>query len=445
MWYFISNSFGKSTISNILYLTRINRSLENGLLYVLGFDSKELSRQWQAYYEKKFAAGTEPVTDIQNDLHLSKQRLNIPVGRMRLSPDGQQLAYTLNEHGRAKVMLYDMASGEKEVLFRYGVKNFDQEADLNYPVLTWRKDGKELSFIYERRDVINLVKYDFESGTVFSDKLSPEFYRVFDMDYWSADTLMLNATTDGFTDLYLYAPVTRQSMRLSEDFYDDLDASVVTLNNHRYILFSSNRPNETLIKMELDSLLPIGPFDLFLMDVQGKTRSLRQLTFTSATSERKARLSGNDDLIALSDIDGRWQRIRVSRLSEDPPVINLQARFDRDIKLHEYVPGAPGVIDWFQKWNLPFADLHSLDSLNATYRSALGNNTKNENVVTPINPDATPEEEIDTRYLFQSPFPVPPHSTIKVIKDLTAKDSVTDYLPILQPHWQLIFLMIQMN
>ncbi|HJW30449.1 MAG TPA: hypothetical protein VJ508_14555, partial [Saprospiraceae bacterium] len=437
MWAFISNTYGKSTISNILYLTRINRSLENGLLYVLGIDSKELARQWQAYYLKKYTNDQEPVTPIQNDLDLAKQRLNIPIGRMRLRPDGKKLAYTLNDHGRVRIMLYDMATGAKEVVFRYGVRNFEQEADLNYPVLAWRPDGSELSILFERRDVVYLMKYDFDHQSSFTDKLSPEYYRVFDMDYWSNDTLMLNATTDGNTDLFLYAPITRQSVRLTEDFYDDLDASVIQLRQHRYILFSSNRPDETLKKMELDSLLPIGTFDLYLLDQEGKNKSLRKLTFTPAVSERKARLSGDDELICLSDVDGRWQRIRVNRLSEDPPVLTPQARYDRDIRLHEYVPGSPVVIDWFQKWNLPYIHAHPLDSL---YKPVEGQSSipmlHPDQVTLPSNEDEKENEEIDPRYLFQTPFPVPPHSTIKVIKDTQPKtipNPVPDFLSISHP------------
>lgn len=76
---------------------------------------------------------------FRNDLDLSKQKLNVPIGRMRLSPHGNQLAYSLNDHGRIKVVLYDMHSGEKQMLFRYGVRNFEQEADPNYPALAWKK------------------------------------------------------------------------------------------------------------------------------------------------------------------------------------------------------------------------------------------------------------------------------------------------------------------
>ncbi len=431
MWYFIANTFGKSTISNILYLTRINRSLESGLVYVLGLDSKELASQWQTYYKKRYAQQSQPESYILNNLPLFKQRLNIPIGRLRLSPDGHQLAYTLNDNGRVRVMLYNMGSGEKKVLFRYGVRNFEQEADLNYPVLAWRPDGKELSIMYERRDVAYLMKYDFDHHTTLTDKLSPEYHRIYDMDYWSADTLMLNGSTDGFSDLYLYAPITRQSVRITNDFYDDLDASVITMNDQRYILFSSNRPDETLKKMELDSLLPIGPLDLFLLSYSNGSGSLRQLTFTPAVSERKARMSGKDELICLTDIDGRWQRIKVSRLSEDPPLSQLQARYDRDILLHEYVPGAREVIDWFQKWNLPFIYAHPLDSLVSKFpvEKIIPHQMKEENVAAPpLKTETKQDEVIDPGYLFQTPFPVPSHSTIKVIKNdssMVIKDAVS--------------------
>lgn len=36
LWYYIAENFGRATVSNLLYLTRINRSVESGFLYVLG-------------------------------------------------------------------------------------------------------------------------------------------------------------------------------------------------------------------------------------------------------------------------------------------------------------------------------------------------------------------------------------------------------------------------
>src|SRR5688572_1546358 len=85
MWNFLANYYGRASISNLLYLTRINRSLENGLMYVLGIDSKELSRQWQDYYAKKLLEQPENTSEFTHDLLLTNQKQNIPIGQMRLS------------------------------------------------------------------------------------------------------------------------------------------------------------------------------------------------------------------------------------------------------------------------------------------------------------------------------------------------------------------------
>ncbi len=412
MWNFLANYYGRASISNLLYLTRINRSLENGLLYVLGIDSKELSRQWKEYYEKKFGVLTETPIVFHNDLNLVRQRHHIPLGQMRLSPDGTQLAYALNDHGRVKLMRYDMQSGDKEVLFRYGVRNFEQEADLNYPVIAWGSDGSELSLLYERRDVIYLMKYNFNGEKSFVDKLSPEYHRVYSMDYWSPDTLAVAASIDGFSDLYLYAPVTRQSVRLTEDFYDDLDMTVAHTGSQRFLLFSSNRTSEQLRKMELDSILPIGPFDIFLLDYNSEGNSLRRLTFTTNASERQARMSGPEAFVCLTDKDGRWQRMNVSRILEDPPVITLTTRYDRDILKHEYVPGSPVVIDYLQKWNLPYYQTSDVDSIQILY--GLTPETPAPATIAvgeqklPVS--GIPQEPIDPKYYFQTEFPEPPSS-----------------------------------
>ena len=407
MWFFMANTYGRATISNILYLTRIQRSLESGLIYVLGIDTKQLTALWKEYFQKRIEASVSPVQTFTNDLKLTTKRKPQPLGRMRLSPDGKQLAYTLHDFGRVRVILYDMESGDKKVLLRYGIRNYEVETDFNYPVLAWSPDGHALSIMYERKDVISLMTIDFTEGVAITDKLSPEYQRVYDMDYWSADTLMLGANTDGFSDLYLYAPVTRQSTRITEDFYDDLDASVIHLQDQRYILFSSNRANETLKKMQLDSILPIGQFDLFLLDYQHPKSSLRRITFSNEASERKARLSGPDQIISLADFGGEWQRILVTQLDEDPPLSMLHTKYDRDIQLHEIVPASPVVIDWIQKWNTPYIHVSRLDSTKALGDLPVPTQIPVQDIAAP-----TPEEQVkekekpDPRYFFQTPFPV---------------------------------------
>lgn len=422
MWYFIAQTWGKASISNILYLTRINRSLEDGIEYVLGIHSKELNKQWEAFYKDRIYNPEEIETEHQ--LPIVNAKKDFFPERIRYSPDGSRIAYVVHDHGKTRLFVYDIATGKKRLLFRKGIRDYIQQTDTNYPVYTWNSDGSLLYLVYEKRDVIHLAQLDPEKGIVLDDLLSPEYQRVYEMDLWSSDTLMLNATTDGFSDLYLYSPVTRQSVRMTEDFWDDLDASVAVLNDQRGILFSSNRPNATIQKMKLDTVLPLGPFNLFFYP-ENEKHSLRQLTFSGEISERKARVSGENEIICLGDIEGRWQRIRISRLDEDPPLLEWQTRYDRDIINQEYVPKAKEIVEVFSVRDKPVVQLTPFQTTGASIPDGTTSILKKDEI-----PDEKPPLEIDPKYLFQVPFPVP-EKTVKEESINAANDenAVVEFTP----------------
>jgi hypothetical protein len=90
---------------------------------------------------------------------------------------------------------------------------------------------------------------------------------------------------------------------------------------------------------------------------------------------------------------------------EDPPLSMLHTKYDRDIYLHEIVPASPVVIDWIQKWNMPYIHTSRLDTI-----KVLGNLPSAEPRVPDQSPSVPKEpakeaETIDPRYLFQTPFP----------------------------------------
>jgi hypothetical protein len=66
-WRYISETYGKDVIPNIIYLTRINKNIDEGFLYVLGIPLKELSREWLEFYKSKYYENTNerelPVVD----------------------------------------------------------------------------------------------------------------------------------------------------------------------------------------------------------------------------------------------------------------------------------------------------------------------------------------------------------------------------------------------
>ncbi|NJL74079.1 MAG: hypothetical protein HC892_02560 [Saprospiraceae bacterium] len=54
LWYYVGLKYGTRNLSDILYLTRINRNLENGFLFVLGISFEKVLSQWQDYFQTRY-------------------------------------------------------------------------------------------------------------------------------------------------------------------------------------------------------------------------------------------------------------------------------------------------------------------------------------------------------------------------------------------------------
>lgn len=339
MWYYLAESYGRSSIANLLYLTRINRNLEDAFLYVLGITMDELEENWLQFFNQKYDQEVRDLIsyNLSNEMDISNRR-DREITELVLSPDGRYLAYVLNDIGKAKVYLHDLETDDRRMVLKTGMRNRLQKTETNYPLIAWSPDGSELSIIYEKRDVAYHAILEITSGMLVIDKLSPEYQRVYSMDYWSTDTLIFSASTEGLSDLFAYFPKTRESLQITDDYYDDLDVFVShSIEGHKkHILFSSNRLHLKLQQERLDSLLPIDNFDIYMLDWEPDGESkLRNLTNSPKANDRQAKVIPEGSVVFLSDATGIWNR----KLIEDPFGSSVQPKYvsnyNRNIRLHE--------------------------------------------------------------------------------------------------------------
>ena len=308
LWHFIGQRFGKSQVSNLLYLTRINRSIENGFLYVLGTPYETVGLSWATFYKERYNA-EEQRRDTFNRAPLAlKNKRNLPITRIKLSPDGRKLAYVINEIGKYQIYLYDIASGKSERIMKEGFRNAFQATDYNYPIIDWNPNNQEIAILYEKRDIPYLRLYNIRTEKSKEEPLSTEYQRVYSMSYANPITIVFSATVRGYSDIFLYYTNTRQTQRITNDFWDDLDAAYVEIGNQKGIIFASNRQDTLLEREKLDSILPIDDFDLFYYDLESRSQELVRITNTPYANERQPMAVDTTWFSYLTDETGIYNR-----------------------------------------------------------------------------------------------------------------------------------------
>ena len=286
-WYFVAENYGKATVSNLLYLTRTYRSVENGFLYILGGNYDNIMYNWREFYNIRHAADLKGRTAPGGRVIPIKNKRNLPVTNLKVSPDGSKIAYVLNEIGRYKVYLQDLATGEREMIFKGGQRNLLQATDYNYPLLDFSPTNQELGVLYEFRDRPRFMQYDLNTGKNVTKDLDVTIDRVFSMAYLNPGSLVMSALAFGHSDIIEYFPATRTNRKITNDFWDDLDVATTRVRGRRGIVFSSNRPGTKLTPESLDTTLPINNFDLFYYDVENRPGELIRVTDTPLANERQ--------------------------------------------------------------------------------------------------------------------------------------------------------------
>lgn len=412
MWFYLDQNYGKSSISNLLYLTRITRNLDNAVLYVFNNDLKAIYEEWSIYYQQHFdkEIGEFDVNDQEHILDL-KNKEHVPVSSMKLTNDGKHLAYVYNEIGKYRVRIRDLETGDDKTVFKYGHKNAVQATDYNYPILAWHPNGQELTIVYEHKDVIKLRKYNTVRQEYIEQIIPTDFQRIYSISYYDDLKYILSANNNGFSDLFHYNFRSRQYQRITDDFYDDLDAEVVVLDGKEGILFSSNRKRDHIFKLEYDTILPTGNFDVYFYDLEADDKSLKRLTNTPKTDERYPYQISKNRIAFLSPENGIMNRYVVSTV--DPSSYFAVSNKDRNIIRHHAIPGSNKHIYTYYRdgdynvyiedvdWNKPVIPS------NTRYNNREFQNQKNDDeIFIPYAPENL-EEEINEGYYFQSRFDDP--------------------------------------
>jgi hypothetical protein len=283
LWHFIAETYGQNVISNILYMTHVSRNVESGFLFVLGSSLKTLTLDWQAFYRNKYEQ-LEEQRNLPTEAKLPfKSRRNRVYSQLKVSPDGRHVAFVTNELGRYKVFIYDRDKKKMRRIMKEGHR-LQRINDYSYPLLAWHPSGEILSIIFEEKAKPHLGFYSMEDRKL---EKRPIFIldKVIDFDYsHDGRRMVFSGVLNGQSDIYLYNIGANTQQQITNDIFDDLNPRFI--NNSQQIIFSSNRPDDTLrTAKNIDIKAYSSTKDLFAYNLNSKSNVLRRVTNTPNINE----------------------------------------------------------------------------------------------------------------------------------------------------------------
>ena len=302
MWKHIADNYGEAVISNILYMTKVSRNIDNAALFVLGISIKNLWKEcYDSFQGKYFDKDTAKKSPVELPL-LKKPKATRTYSQMKISPDGNYVLYTTNELGQYKIWLYDVQKQKAKRIFKSGQK-IDRINDFSYPLVAWHPSGKLFSYIIERKGYIVMTTYELETKDR-SHRNITGFEKVLDYSYsQDGKKFVMSAVQKGQTDLYIFASTSNGYDQITKDIYDDLTPRFV--HGDKEIVFASNRPDDTLFfdpKRKYEDAQPHK--DLFLFDNTAKTKVLKRITNTPGIDELYPADYDSTHISYLSDLNG---------------------------------------------------------------------------------------------------------------------------------------------
>lgn len=302
IWHYVEEVHGKTAVSNIIYLTRVNRSVDNGFLFVLGSDLSETLQQWYSYYSARFYK-EKGLTIAHSDSALVKNRFKKDHNyyEPKLSPDGKHIAYAGNDMGRYKVYLFNTETNKKRVVFRGGFRTNTLFTDESIPLLAWQPDGKKLAILNDKRAQTFLRFYDIETKKTEKNPVR-KFQKVISFSYVDSKQLVMSAIQNGQTDVFLYTIASTTTKRITDDYFDDLNPAYIEADSMRGIMFSSNRNGAELAPQRYESQVMDKQLDLYFYDLNASR--LFRITSTQNANETFPQGFDETSYSFLSDATG---------------------------------------------------------------------------------------------------------------------------------------------
>ena len=300
-WKYVADLYGATIIPQILYITKINKSAESGFLYVLGSRLKELSIDWSAYYLGLYTAIEEKAGLPESGEILKRPNKRRVYQNIRISPDGQYVAYVTNQKGQYKIWIHNENTDKQKRIYKRGQK-LDQIIDYSQPEIAWHPSSQILGFVTEEKGQLKFHVYNLDTRVITTRNLLL-FEKVLDLSF-SPDgrKLTFSAVVDGQTDIWVFDIAGSTNERITNDLADDFHPRFI--NGMNNISFVSNRRIDTLFLENDPANNTRMAYSVFVYDYTNKERVLQRISEGNYINHTQPLSPRRNEFFYLSDKNG---------------------------------------------------------------------------------------------------------------------------------------------
>ncbi|MCC6818903.1 MAG: PD40 domain-containing protein, partial [Bacteroidia bacterium] len=239
IWRYLEEKYDKGAVSNIVFLTKVGKSVENAMIYYTGMNMNQLLNDWQEFYLNKYSYDEKVFKFPKGQENAPAKIAKKQHTQFKLSNDGTKVAIVTNTLGKYQVVIYTFADKHLEVIVNGGHALLNRDINLNYPLIAWTPDGKYLSIIEYSNEHPILKDFDF-SGKLIKQTVLANVPFVKEFCYNSqGNQLALSVLRNGQSDLMILDKTTMQTNYISNDVFDNLNPRFSP--DDRYLYFVSNK------------------------------------------------------------------------------------------------------------------------------------------------------------------------------------------------------------
>lgn len=359
-WKYIAERYGKEEVPYFMSYIKNKGNLNKAIKGKYQMNVVRFFDSCLTYYKEKYEADASDKTTPDPGTALVKipvPKDNTLIRNIRVSPRGADVVYVKWKDGEFKVCLKHTSGDQNEsVILEGGEKNYNEDPDPNYPLMTWSNTGYKLAILYKKGPQLRLRIYDATKGKLSTSVIpANRFDRALGMAIdEDNDAIILSAIRKSQTDLYHFTIKGSKMRNITNDLWDDVEPAFVTGGQKRGIIFLSNRPKPNLSVPIGVNEMPTGPMNVFFYNTTTKSPELFQCSNSDGnTSISQPIQYGPDNFAYISDANGTKNKYVVvygrDKNNQDSAYWTAATNLSYSLNSHQYNPAGDLVANVIQQ------------------------------------------------------------------------------------------------